>query len=192
MRRLVLIAALAVLATSVAVAVVQPTWYVRVRYPVNYETYVVAHARNYDLPPALVAAVIWQESRFDPEARSEAGAVGLMQLTRRTAEGIAQRTGGHRFEQRDLLDPEINIRYGCWYLEHLHEKYADGGDGDFTLTLAAYNAGQGRVDEWLAQDADGSLEVEEIPFEETRTYVERVRKLERTFERAYPQLRDRA
>jgi len=187
-RRLFALAALAVLATGLAVVSVQPDWYLRTRYPVEYRSYVVAHARNYDLPPALVAAVIRQESDFDPRARSDAGAVGLMQLTPATAKGIAERTGGRKFRQEDLLDPELNIRYGSWYLRHLHRKYSSHGDDAFALTLAAYNAGQGHVDGWLKDEKDGTLEVEEIPFAETRAYVSDVLELEQNLRRAYPSL----
>jgi soluble lytic murein transglycosylase len=115
----------------------EPDWYLRTRYPLEYEHIVRAHARNYDLDPALLAAVIYAESRFDPNVESPAGAVGLMQLLPETAEGIALRTGGTRFVVADLRDPEINVRYGSWYLDHLRDHY----DGDLRLTLAAYHAG---------------------------------------------------
>ena len=77
------------------------------------------HARNYDLDPALLAAVIYSESRFRPHVRSARGAIGLMQLLPSTAEGIATRTGGTKFVPSDLDDPELNVRYGSWYLRHL-------------------------------------------------------------------------
>src|SRR4029450_7057333 len=92
----------------------EPGWYLRLRYPLRYEEIVVAHARNYRLDPALLAAVIYQESKFQADARSDRGAVGLMQLLPSTAEGIAARTGGSQFVASDLYDPEINVRYGAW------------------------------------------------------------------------------
>ena len=145
-------------------------WYERVRYPLRYETFIRGHARNYELEPALIAAVIYQESRFKPYARSESGAIGLMQVMPETAKGIALRTGGSDFRVGDLFDPEINIRYGSWYLRHLLDRYG----GDERLALAAYNAGQRRVDEWREAGVG-------IQFEETREYVESVRQLEEVY-----------
>jgi len=124
-----------------AVVVLEPDPYLRVRYPLRYEHIVRGHAANYDLDPALVAAVIYQESKFDPDARSPSGAIGLMQLLPETAKGIALRTGGSRFRVADLEDPEVNVRYGCWYLRNLLRKY-----GSLETALAAYNGGQGNVD----------------------------------------------
>jgi soluble lytic murein transglycosylase len=140
----------------------QPDFVKRIRYPLRYEAIVRAHARNYDLPPALLAAVIYTESRFDADARSEAGAVGLMQLLPDTARGIAVRTGGDGFVESDLLDPEINVRYGSWYLRHLLDRYHD-----VPTALAAYHAGEGNVDEWR-RDGGG------VRFPETRHYVQKV------------------
>ena len=122
-------------------------------------------ARNHDLDPALLAAVVYVESRFDPDVESPAGAIGLMQLLPDTAKGIALRTGGDRFVVADLRDPEINVRYGSWYLDHLRERY----DGT-RFVLAAYHAGQGNVDRWR-EDGTG------IPFPETRSYVAEVMRL---------------
>ncbi len=90
--------------------------------------------------------MIYQESKFDADARSDRGAIGLMQLLPETAKGIAARTGGSQFRVSDLYDPEINVRYGAWYLRHLLDKY-----GSERLALAAYNAGQANVDRWRAQ-----------------------------------------
>ena len=151
----------------------EPRWYERVRYPLRYEQIVVGHAENYRLQPQLLAAVIYQESKFDADAVSDSGAVGLMQLLPATAQGIADRTGGSGWHERDLLDPELNIRYGSWYLRHLLDKYDDEA-----LALAAYNAGQTNVDRWRAQGTG-------IRFPETRRYVQRVEELKEIYARAY-------
>src|SRR5438552_769751 len=101
----------------------EPPWYARLWYPLRYASIVRGHARNYDLDPALLAAVIEEESKFRADARSSAGAIGLMQLQPATAEGIALRTGGTKFVTSDLYDPELNVRYGAWYLHHLLLRY---------------------------------------------------------------------
>ena len=103
----------------------EPAWYIRIRYPLHYDAIVRGHARNYRLDPALLAGVIYAESKFDANARSSSGAIGLMQLLPDTAKGIAVHTGGSRFRVADLDDPEINVRYGSWYLRHLLDKYGD-------------------------------------------------------------------
>jgi soluble lytic murein transglycosylase len=151
----------------------EPEWFQRMRYPLEYEQIVRGHARNYELDPALLAAVIYQESKFRADAKSDAGAIGLMQLQPETAKGIAIRTGGSRFQTSDLYDPEINIRYGSWYLRHLLDKYDDEKSA-----LAAYNAGQRNVDEWRAEGKG-------IQFSETRHYVDRVEELKEVYRRAY-------
>jgi soluble lytic murein transglycosylase len=151
----------------------RPGWLQGARYPLEYEQIVRGHARNYHLDSALLAAVIYQESKFDPDARSESGAVGLMQLLPSTALAIAERTGGTRFRVDDLVDPEINVRYGAWYLRHLLDKY-----GDEQLALAAYNAGQTNVDAWIREGKG-------IEFPETRAYVARVDELKEIYRDTY-------
>jgi soluble lytic murein transglycosylase len=151
----------------------EPTWFQRVRYPLKYEQIVRGHARNYQLDPALLAAVIYQESKFHSDAKSDSGAIGLMQLQPDTAKGIAIRTGGSRFQTSDLYNPEINVRYGSWYLRHLLDKYDDE-----KTALAAYNAGQRNVDEWRAEGKG-------IQFSETRAYVDRVEHLKGVYHDAY-------
>ncbi|HKP17183.1 MAG TPA: lytic transglycosylase domain-containing protein [Gaiellaceae bacterium] len=155
----------------------RPAWYDRLWYPLDYEEIVLGHSRNYRLDPALLAAVIYQESKFKTDARSDRGAVGLMQLLPDTAEGIAARTGGSTFRVSDLYDPEINVRYGAWYLRHLLDKYRSE-----RLALAAYNAGQANVDRWLASRRG-------VQFEETRHFVDRVEQLKGIYRHAYSSLR---
>jgi soluble lytic murein transglycosylase len=167
-------ALLAALAGSVTVLEkTQPAWYAKLRYPLPYEHIVVGHARNYDLDPALLAAVIYRESKFDPNAESSSGAIGLMQVLPDTARGIALHTGGNAFVVDDLYDPEINVRYGSFYLRRLLRKYDDE-----RLALAAYNAGQANVDQWIAAD-------EGIAFPETRQYVDDVLELRDIYAHAY-------
>ncbi len=173
-RVLVLVAVLAVLGVGFAsLQTSKPGWWERVWYPLRYEQIVRGHAQNYNLDPALVAAVIYQESKFKADARSGSGAIGLMQLLPATAEGIAVHTGGTQFRTTDLYNPEINIRYGSWYLRHLLEKY-----GDERTALAAYNAGQDNVDRWRANGGG-------IRFSETRAYVKRVEELKKIYRGAY-------
>jgi soluble lytic murein transglycosylase len=150
-----------------------PGWWVRLWYPLKYGSIVRGHARNYRLDPALLAAVIYQESKFRSNALSDSGAVGLMQLLPDTAKGIAVHTGGTRFRVDDLYDPEINVRYGAWYLRHLLDKY-----GDEKTALAAYNAGQQNVDQWRRSGRG-------IAFSETRHYVKRVEHLKTLYRRGY-------
>src|SRR5207253_10731662 len=116
---------------------------------------------------ALIAGVIYAESRFRDQT-SHAGARGLMQITPATAQEIAQKSGGVAFEQGDLATPQINISYGTWYLRWLLDRYGDNE----TLAIAAYNAGTGNVDKWIATDP--GMKASEIPFPETRGYVKSV------------------
>ncbi len=152
----------------------EPAWYARLWYPLRYQHIVRTYARQQRLDPALLAAVIETESKFNATARSSAGAVGLMQLTPTTAEGIATRTHGTRFRVSDLTNPDINVRYGTYYLRLLLDKYR----GNEQLALAAYNAGEANVDSWLAQN-------EGIQFADTRAYVAKVESLKQLYRRVY-------
>lgn len=139
----------------------------KIKYPVEYSSYIVKYAHENDLDPYLVIAVIKQESRFVPDARS-AYAGGLMQLTEVTASECASKLG---ITDYDYMDPETNIKFGCYLLRFLIDRY------EFVDTaLAAYNAGIGNVDSWLADSnysKDGKT-LYEIPFTETKYYVEKV------------------
>ena len=171
MRRLaaLLLLALALGGGFLVLQAARPSWWERLWYPLPYAQIVRGHAQHYRLDPALLAAVIYAESKFDADARSSSGAIGLMQLLPSTADGIALHTGGSNFQHKDLYNPEINVRYGAWYLRHLLDKYDDE-----RTALAAYNAGQHNVDRWLASGSG-------IRFSETRAYVERVEDLKQTY-----------
>lgn len=167
---------LAVLAlVAVLGALAAPDLVRRVTHPLKYEGEIRASAAEYGVEPSLVAAVIKAESRFDPEATSSRGAYGLMQLLPETARFVSERAG----IRGDYRDPETNIRIGTRYLSYLHSRY----DGDQRLALAAYNSGEGRVDRWLS---GGDFDVSrDIPFAETRDYVENVLESQRTYEELY-------
>ena len=155
-----------------------------IQLPLRHEDIIRQQAHDKNVDPALVAAVIYAESHFRDQT-SSAGARGLMQITPATARAIAQRSGGTRFEEGDLASPQINIAYGTYYLRLLLDKY----DGSEVLALAAYNAGQANVDNWLAQ-ARGSGEhfsvAAHIPFPETRAYVDRVLQAKKDYRSTYP------
>jgi soluble lytic murein transglycosylase len=123
------------------------------------------------LDPALIAAVIYAETKFEPRP-SAAGAEGLMQILPETAYFIAHLSGGTRFTASDLATPRINVAYGSYYLRYLLDHYG----GDVMLALAAYNAGETNVDSWVARARTSGEELSEasIPFPETRAYVQRV------------------
>ena len=150
--------------------------------PLKHEDVIRQQAADKDLDPALIAAVIYTESHFRHQT-SPAGAVGLMQILPSTAEYIAQKSGGTEFEQGDLASPQINIAYGSWYLHYLLDKYG----GNEVLAVAAYNGGEGKVDEWVAGAlADGDrFRVERIPYTETREYVGKVLSARDQYRREY-------
>ena len=142
-----------------------------VTLPLRHDDIIRQQAAEKDLDPALIAAVIYEESRFRDQT-SNAGARGLMQITPDTADFIARRSGGTRFVQEDLATPQINIAYGAWFLRYLIDHY----DGNETLAAAAYNAGLTNVDRWVerAGGPESFDAARDIPFPETRAYVENV------------------
>jgi peptidoglycan lytic transglycosylase len=148
--------------------------------PLRHDDIIRQQAADKDLDPALIAGVIFAESHFRDQT-SHAGAKGLMQLMPETADYIAEKSGGTAFEQGDLATPQVNIAYGSWYLRHLLDKY----DGREVLALAAYNAGQGNVDQWLAKAEGEHLGPTDIPFAETRHYVAKVLDARDDYRREY-------
>jgi peptidoglycan lytic transglycosylase len=141
--------------------------------PLRHDDIIRQQAADKHVDAALIAAVIYEESRFRDQT-SNAGARGLMQITPETADFIAHRSGGVLFEQADLATPQVNIAYGTWYLRYLIDHYG----GNETLAVAAYNAGQSNVDRWV-REAGGPEQFDSakhIPFPETRAYVENVQK----------------
>jgi soluble lytic murein transglycosylase len=136
--------------------------------PLRHDDIIRQQAADKGLDPALIAAVIYEESRFRDQT-SHAGARGLMQITPATAAFIAKDSGGTAFVQGDLATPQINIAYGSYYLRYLLDRY----DGDVELAVAAYNAGETNVNKWLAA-GEQDFEAADIPFPETRAYVENV------------------
>jgi soluble lytic murein transglycosylase len=139
-----------------------------VTLPLRHDDIIRQQAREKDLDPALIAAVIYQESKFRDQT-SHAGARGLMQITPETARFIARDSGGTRFTQADLATPQINISYGAYYLRYLMRRY----DGNDELAIAAYNAGETNVDRWVrrAGGPESFDRLDDIPFPETRGYV---------------------
>lgn len=170
----------------------------RLLFPIRYPGSIVQSAQAYRLDPHLVAAVIRVESSFNPLARSERGAIGLMQLMPETAAWISTQRGhdlgsaarrtpgaGPSTLEQALQEPAVNIDYGCWYLRTLRDEFKE----DWVLALAAYNSGRGRVATWLAQKEWSGRrdEIDQIPYAETRTYVRRVLATWQWYNRLYPE-----
>jgi soluble lytic murein transglycosylase len=155
----------------------------RLALPLSNEQVIREQAAAKHLDSALIAAVIYAETKFDPRT-SPAGAKGLMQIEPATAEFLAKLSGGYRFQTSDLATPSVNIAYGSYYLRYLLGHYS----GDEMLAVAAYNAGLANVDRWVARARaqGGSLKVGQIPFPETRAYVQRVLRAQREYRALYP------
>ena len=147
----------------------------RAIYPLHYEQTIRQVSAERDLEPTFVAAVVYTESRFRPDARSHRGAYGLMQLLPQTARFIQTRSG----IEGDWQDPKTNLRIGVWYLGYLENRYL----GDERLMLAAYNSGESRVDAWISDR--GFDAGEDIPFRETRHYVKNVLEAQNIYEELY-------
>ena len=183
-RKLGTIAVIAVTALLVALlfSVVQNVKH-NASLPLSHASIIREQAAAKRVDPALVAAVIYAESKFDPRP-SSAGAQGLMQILPATAYYLAHLSGGRSFTASDLATPKINVAYGTYYLRYLLDHY----HGNEMLAVAAYNGGLANVDRWAQRaSADGTrLTAEGIPFPETRAYVQRVFAAQRAYRTTYP------
>lgn len=159
-------------------------WIWRSLYPLPYRDTIFHFAEENRLPPLLVAAVIRVESRFRPQATSPVGARGLMQVMPETGRWAAEQLGLPTFNPDMLYQPETNIRIGAWYLGQLRREF----NQDLILALAAYNGGRGNVRDWLSQNPAASYRPKDIPFPETRDYVQRVLQDYLRYRRIYPHL----
>ncbi len=150
--------------------------------PLQYQDVIRQQAAEKHLDPALVAAVIYAETKFDPRP-SSAGAEGLMQILPGTALYLAHRSGATTFSTADLATPAVNIAYGSYYLRYLLDEY----HGSRILALAAYNGGEANVDRWVARVSarGGRFAIRDIPFPETQAYVERVLQARAEYRRTY-------
>lgn len=167
-----------------AYGIYQSEWFQKkYLYPYPYQSLVVEYAEARKLDSALVAGVIFSESRFAPDARSRKGATGLMQLMPDTANWIAGQLDDEQFTLEELWDPEINIRFGTWYLRSLEREF----HGNEVLLLAAYNAGRGNVNAWMKKYGwDMTFrDIAQIPFAETREYVKRVQQSREKYRALY-------
>jgi soluble lytic murein transglycosylase len=150
--------------------------------PLSDTSIIREQASDKHLDPALIAAVIYAESKFEPRP-SSAGAEGLMQILPETAYYLAKLSGGKRFTVSDLATPAVNVAYGSYYLRYLLDHY----HGNEMLALAAYNGGLTNVDGWVARarESGESLTIGAIPFSETREYVQRVMNAQQEYRQTY-------
>jgi len=176
LRRVTWLKALAVFLTLATVAgyeLYSSEWFQKkYLYPFPYQEIVFRHAIKNEVDPFLTAAVIRTESKFLPHARSVKGAVGLMQMMPETARWVADQSKYDGFYDGLLDDPEVNICLGTWYLASLKKEFK----GNEVLMLAAYNGGRGNVKHWMSQYGwqDDFQQIDQIPFRETREYVQKV------------------
>lgn len=150
--------------------------------PLSYANVIRQQAADKHLDPALVAAVIYAETKFDPRP-SSAGAEGLMQMLPQTALFLARRSGATTFRVSDLENPAVNITYGSYYLRYLLDEYRDNE----VLALAAYNGGETNVNRWLAAARQNgrAFTVWQIPFPQTQAYVLKVMQAQRDYRATY-------
>ncbi len=150
-------------------------------YPLKYEDYVEVYAKENNLSPEFVYAVIHCESGFDNKAVSNVGATGLMQIMPDTFRWISMKLGENT-DYSMATDPETSIKYGCYYYRYLSERY-----GRVQEVLTAYHAGLGNVDKWLKDErysADGET-LDSIPFPTTNKYVKKVMLTEKIYQKLY-------
>lgn len=156
----------------VLVLFMNSTFIGRKLYPIYFEQEIRQSAAKHNIDPFLIAAIIRVETNYRHHLESSKGALGLMQLMPDTAEWIVESNNLGPHTQDDLLKVDVNINLGSWYLSWLNKHY----NGNLIYAIAAYNAGQGNVNKWKQTNVwDGSQErIDQIPFGETRHYVQRV------------------
>ncbi|MEG1548162.1 MAG: lytic transglycosylase domain-containing protein [Clostridia bacterium] len=151
-------------------------------YALHYAPEIITYADEYGLDRYLVAAVIHCESGNRRDVISSKGAVGLMQIMPDTGVWVAQKLELSDYDTQKLTDPAVNIRIGCWYLAYLIDKY----DANMVHVIAAYNAGPGNIDKWLADEehsTDGVLDA--IPFKQTEDYVNKIQRAYEKYKQLY-------
>jgi soluble lytic murein transglycosylase len=150
--------------------------------PLRYQDVIRQQAAEKRIDPALIAAVIYAETKFDART-SSAGAEGLMQILPQTAEYLAHRSGATTFRVSDLGTPQVNIAYGSYYLRFLLDQY----HGSTVMALAAYNGGEANVDSWVAaaRARGHRFAISDIPFPETQAYVQRVLQARKDYRSTY-------
>lgn len=153
------------------VVITFPKW-IAIFYPQPHREIVISAAQQYDVDPYLVFAIIRAESGYRTTAQSPVGARGLMQIMPETGAWIAKQQGITDFSASDLHDPQVNISFGCWYLASLNKEFS----GRLPVVIAAYNAGSGKVRDWmLSGQWDGSAQnLTAVPYTETQQYVKNV------------------
>lgn len=176
----------AMIMTALLVAFFHTPQFGRLYYPYRYRQTIEANAIRYGVDPLLVAAVIRVESKYNPDAVSPKGALGLMQIMPSTADWIATQVGIENLTEEMILNPEINIQMGTWYLANLSNEF----EGRLDVIIAAYNGGRGQVARWLAEGIwDGSYEGRDnIPFPETRHFLFKVKTGYKGYTRLYSKL----
>ena len=184
-RRRRVLAVVAIAATAFVVILTAPLFRKAVtefNLPLTNADVIRQQAAEKHLDPALIAGVIYAETKFDARP-SPAGAQGLMQILPQTAEFLAHKSGATTFTVADLGTPQVNIAYGSYYLRDLLDHY----NGKTVLALAAYNGGIGNVDQWVAdaRQHDRQMTIKAIPFPETRAYVQRVLHAQRQYRHTY-------
>lgn len=148
------------------------TYILKKMYPTTYSEFVYKYSEENNIDPLLIFAIIKAESNFNKDAISNSNAIGLMQIMEETAKEIVQKDLNKEFTEDILLIPEENIKIGTIYFNKLLKKY----DGNIGISLAAYNAGIGKVDGWIKNEIikeDGS-DLENIPYKETNNYVRKI------------------
>ncbi len=151
-------------------------------YPKKYETIVMKYSEKYQLSPYLVWAIIKTESNYNENARSHKDAIGLMQIRPGTGEWLAKKLNIENYTTEKLYDTDINIQIGCWYIKNLIEQY-----NNIDTALAAYNGGSGNVSKWLVNPeySDDGVNIKNIPFGETKRYVEKIKINKKIYEFLY-------
>ncbi|MFZ5965961.1 MAG: lytic transglycosylase domain-containing protein [Bacillota bacterium] len=158
-------------------------WFLKLLYPIHYRDLIIKYTTEYELDPFLIAAIIRTESKFNKKAQSIKEARGLMQIAPITGAWASKELGIDNYQEEMLFEPETNIRIGCWYINQLFHEF----NGDIKLVLAAYNGGSGNVRKWLGDkkySADGKT-LSDIPFQETKLYVEKVSKSYKIYRALY-------
>ena len=155
-------------------------------YPLKYKEEVLEYSKEFKVDERLIFAVIRVESSFNRRAKSQRGAKGLMQITDKTAEFIAEKIGENEY---DLFDARVNVKFGCYYISYLKNKFKNQ-----ETVMAAYNAGEGRVMEWLKDSrySEDGITLKDIPYLETRAYVKKIQKTFEKYRKLYGNILDKS